>query len=1445
MTRSRSQRVTLTILKGIVYTAAFLCLLLVLVVGLMLTPWGKNQLRRGLLYQARPYLSANLEIERLEGSLFTSFVLHGVRLSTEGRDLVGIERVELEYRIGELFRNGTTIRRLVVHRPRISAGRLPDGRWDIAGLLNRRTPSQPRLGPRRQLHLPRIDIADGDVELRTPVSFGAAHIPTHFVALNGQIRFDDDGTAWRVELARLSWIGKAPDLTMDNLTGAFTNRAGDFVFEALSVQSPRTAFVVDGSVDRTPGPAVFDLDVKAARFTFQEWSGILNGLRSIAIESAFDARLKGPLSKLSVDLNMRSNGGNVRGPFVLDTTVPGWHGTGTIDLERLNLARWLNREDRPSDISGRVKFDFALNLGHAPTGPYEFTGSHAAYFGYEADDLRATGTIAPTEARIEAGTARAYGADVRLAKSTIGFEAPYHYRFAGRITEIDLRDVPPNVPIPHVESTLTFDYDVAGQFSSPFIKGGAVFAPSTFLGAAIGDGGSGTIDTSGSTIRYGGEADLRVVDLRSFGEAFDVDWLRDPRYAGTMNGHFKVDVEGTSAARMTLQTAGRLAHGQFFGGTFTDGDVTLRIADASLDASYDGRFDKIDPAVALNDPRLASSLSGSGRAAFHVQDLFTRTPTLADYTIDSNFALDGTVARGVVVDRGRFEGRLTGGTLTVAAFELTGSALEAKGSGRIELEADDASEFDYTVVRASLSELRELLGRPLAGEVSTSGRLTGPLNDWRFAGTTTIDDLALGDVTAESLTASYDVTMAPGPPLDSTARIEGRVVSLNVLGEKLQDVNGTVSLSGRSLDLDLTLVRDESFGGHITGTALLNSDGHSLELSSLTAEVQGSSWRLRSTARPPTVLWDDRRIELDPLQFERVGSAEQLVSLSGAWRTDGSGVLKATVSRVFLDSFSSEQPARYGGVIDGEVALGGTLDFPTVSAAFTISDGRVRELPYEKLATRIDYQGGALTIDARLDQAPGIWLTVTGRAPLDLFSERSEQPMDLAVKSSPIALTLLEGVTDVVRQVTGSMTLDFNVIGTSRDPHFVGQIQIENASFVVASSGSRYKNGRAGLRLGSDRVAVEVFHLEDNRGHPLELTGSLGTHELRVGDLEINVNAKGFEVLRNEFGTIEIDALVELRGVAESPRVEGRLTVTSGELKVDEILDRALFRPYSMQAAATPALDAIAVLNPWDRLGLDLELRIPGTLRMTGDEVQIRSGTPLGLGSFNLRAIGELYLYKDPNDVMYVTGSLDSVSGTYVFQGRRFDIDPVSSINFQGDRNPNLYVTVGREISGVLTRVTILGSLQQPELQLTSTPPLDPSDVLSLIVFGTSTNSLSGIQQQQLAIRAGALAAGFLTTPLVGALERSLGLDILEIEAPSDSRSGPRVTIGDEIAPGLVARFSRQFGIDEYDEATIEYFLSRILRLRGTFSDAAALNSRSPFRRTERAGVDLILFFSF
>ena len=79
---------------------------------------------------------------------------------------------------------------------------------------------------------------------------------------------------------------------------------------------------------------------------------------------------------------------------------------------------------------------------------------------------------------------------------------------------------------------------------------------------------------------------------------------------------------------------------------------------------------------------------------------------------------------------------------------------------------------------------------------------------------------------------------------------------------------------------------------------------------------------------------------------------------------------------------------------------------------------------------------------------------------------------------------------------------------------------------------------------------------------------------------------------------------------------------------------------------------AIAAFNPWERLGLDVTLHVPPGLHLTGQNVQVSPGTPIGLGDINLRVGGDLSLYKDREQPLAVTGSLDSIGGTYVFQYR-------------------------------------------------------------------------------------------------------------------------------------------------------------------------------------------------
>ncbi len=1440
----------LRLARGVLYVVVAVLVLGGVGLAAIETRWGKNQLRELIVREANQFLTATLEIDELEGSLLRGLRLTGIRLSRNNEAIVTIEEVSLSYSVRELLQDGTTVRNLRLLRPRVSARKDADGRWNLASLVRRDASDADRQGPRRTIRLLSIEVVEGDVRLGNPFTLGGFQLPTGYELLNASLSFTYVPVTWRLDFKEASWIGLAPDLTITRLSGGIANGRDGWELSDLQIRTPDSALTVGGQVRRGQGPATLDLGVHAERFRFQEWAGIVGLLGNMAVESAFDVRLTGPTSALKIDIDLKSDGGTVAGGVVLDTSAAPWRGQGGVDVARLDLARWLNRPDRTSDITGRVDFDLAFRRGF-PTGSFSFDGAHARFLEYEADDVRATGRLTEGEALITQGDATAYGANVTLRQSTISLESPYAFRFLGTANGVDLRQVPASVPIPHVESVLAFAYDVSGQFASPFIRGGATLGASTFIGAEVGAGSTGSLDTSTTPFTYKGSGFITGLSLPRLAREIEIDWLRDPRYSGSIDGRFSVEGTGGDATSMVLRGGGRVARSDLFGGVLSDADVTVQIEGGSLKAYFNGRLATINPALALNDPRAAASLSGTGWATIEVKDLLVRPPTLADYTVSGDVALTDSVVRDVSLTSTLMAATLQDSTLDVQYIRVDAPVLLGSGSGRVELDGTRSSWFDYEVGRADLGLAGELLGRPMSGEMITAGRLTGPTSALSVVGEATATRVDVADVRALTTSGRYDITFPLDAPARATARFNGRSSFVEVFGQQILEAAGTVDYRDGEFDVNLDLTAEETrLSGTIAGAFRLRLEERALDLLRLELDISNSSWRLLAEATPPTLSWDDDGLTITPLTMADRGRGDQRVNLSGSWRTDGRGALQVAVSRVALDPLASDGTGapRYGGFLDAEATITGNRQRPTGSGRFRISEGRVQRVTYRQLEGRLDYADGIFEVNLRLDQSADVWLTAAGTVPLALFSEGElDLPINISVASSPISLGLIEGLTGRVTDVSGQVQLNISAVGTGRDPHLTGTVELTDAAFAVAASGARYRNGRVSLRLVPDQVTVEAFRLEDRAGRTLVARGSIGTHELKVADVSIEAQALGFEILRNEFGTATIDTTLTMRGQIESPRLTGVVTIVGGVLNVNAILDRTLLQPYSSEPMVGPGLPGAwedVTLTAWERLGIDVELRVPNTMRFTGDNLQVTPGTPLGLGDFNVRALGDLYLYKDPAQPLYVTGSLDSLTGTYAFQGRRFTIDPISSVNFRGDLNPELYITVEREISGVRTQVTVAGPLDTPELRLASTPPLDPSDILSLIIFNTSTNQLSSVQQQELAVRAGTLAAGFLAAPLMSALQRSIGLDTLEIEQGTVGNSA-RVTIGAEIAPGLVARFSRQFGASEYDEATIEYYLSRILRLRGTFSDAGSLSAQSPFRRVERAGIDLLLFFSF
>jgi translocation and assembly module TamB len=177
--------------------------------------------------------------------------------------------------------------------------------------------------------------------------------------------------------------------------------------------------------------------------------------------------------------------------------------------------------------------------------------------------------------------------------------------------------------------------------------------------------------------------------------------------------------------------------------------------------------------------------------------------------------------------------------------------------------------------------------------------------------------------------------------------------------------------------------------------------------------------------------------------------------------------------------------------------------------------------------------------------------------------------------------------------------------------------------------------------------------------------------------------------------------------------------------------------------------------------------------------------------------------------------------------------------------DPRLELSAVRVIQGGDTRVRVGGSGRQPEIALASRPPLEEAEILSLIVFNESVNSLGEDERVALAERAGALAGSYVAGALAESIGRTLDVDLFEFEPLAEDSLGPRLTVGEQIGEDLFVKVSQQFGSQDVTQFVLEYELADFLRLQTSVAEGGGRSNRLLTRRTEQAGVDLIFFFSY
>lgn len=1451
------------------------------------TPWFRGWARAYIVRSSDRFLNGQLTIGDLDGNLFTGAVLSDFAIAMDGERVIYARRAEVDYNLSDLFSAGVVIDRIRLIEPEIVVRR------DARGLnLGRLVKSRQRdaQGRQRTVTLSDIEITDARITLHGIREIGPFVVPARFEDFDAKLVYEYQPDRSTLTLAQVSGDGRHPSLPIRQLAGTLAFSEGDMHLGDITLKTRESNIFVDGVIEEFLGSAVYRLVAKGAPWSLPELEGVVPYAAPYDLHPTVDARIEGPAAALVMTIDLTSEAGAATGVLTGDFVEPNRRLQGTLAMRHLDLGRLYSDPDLTSRISGRARFDLALLRGDVPfAGAWRFEGPSAEIMGYRVTNVRAAGRVNRRRVQILSGSGTAYGG-FATAQGVVQFADARGRGLAvdlrGRAAGLNLRTLPMTVPVPRLESDLhasayRMRYDAGG------FDGEATLLESVIEGATYAAGTRGQFSTRGGVIRYSADGTVAGLDLLRYGRALELTWLADPRLAGRLNGTFVMEGSGDRVENLSLTAKGALTGSTLFGGELPAMTYDATIQDRRLTLVADGRFRGFDGAVLTGYPAHTGLLNGTIKGRIEVADL-ARDLSIDGTAFDGLLALEASTIGGVRIDRATFDGFFTGRVGEIRRFDLTGPELTASASGRLDLSPAGQSNVAFTAETSDLSKIGQLAGYPLTGAASATGTITGNGTELRAEGAVRGSGVGYEEYRAANLDATFTAVI---PGLDYTRATGSTDLKATMIAAGAMEITEAAlkaAYDGADVAFSATL-REGGRELDTAGRATLHADHKEIHLSALSLAAGSQRWTLEG---------GDAAIQYGRGDLVLTG----VTLVSGASRISADGVLpldtarpvgplRLVVSNVDLAALEPLVLTNLGlrGTLDADAVVTGTLSAPLADGTLRVVNGAIRGYTFQSLEGGVDYGARALVLDVRLQQNPTEYLTAKGTVPLGALRRgaagehvEGDEQIDLRIESSPIQLSILQAFTPMVTNVRGFADINVTVRGTIGDPHLIGAIGIKGGAFDVPDLGTAYTGLDTQIDFTGHEMRIKTFTLADDNGAVMRVGGELSVHERQLGAFQVNIETENFEVIDNRLGDIQMTSLIALTGTLAQPRLIGSIELEAARVEVDRVFDVMGGNVYALspqnelpaagvtvrtreaeavrQAAAAEQKQAQAEaagaghaaggsVPLFDRLEMDLRVIVPNNLVLRGNDIRPSGPQSVAIGDLNVTVGGDVALRKAPRAAARLSGTVNTVRGTYDFQGRRFEVEREGVIRFLGteDINPLIDISATRDISGVLARVQLRGTLREPTLTLTSDPPLDEADILSLIIFNRPINQIGNEERGFLTDVAANYAAGIFTEQLSQSLGRALDLDLFEITTTTAAGEvTPRITVGQQFGERLFMRFSQQFGSQQVSEFTLEYELARFLRLAGTVAEGRqSAGQRLALRRVERFGIDLVFFFSY
>lgn len=1470
-------------------------LVLVLLSALLIqTAWVKRYLRGVAERRAEQAIGTNVAIGSLGGNLLTGVTLHNLRVGPEDRPIATVPEAEVEYSLVDLLTGAVDVSSIALRQPLIHLRRTESGVLNIAAFGADRSaaadgaasepagasgakpstdgvPSDTERPPGRGWAIGNITIEDGTLTIgNAVVRSNAVNVPERLVDLDARLDVQSRAEGGvRIGIDALSFQARSPSMTVRQAEGQIVIGPDTLRLQNLSLETDAGAVALDGAIRERQARPIYDLRIGTEDLALQKLAPLVPALEGYTLSPTIQATLQGPLEALEAQFQAKTQAGAISGDVTLDLSAPERAVRGSLQADDLNLAALQPDAGTQTDITGEATVDLQIPDDGVTglRGSYELDASEFRYGDYQAHDVHASGRIQGREIRVDA-RAGIYGGTAET-EGTIMLPSdgqPIEYDLDGRLRGVDPARLPANIRPPGAEALsapasrpreqargtgsardvsasddpgrpaagggVNLDFRLSGRGSN--VEAEARLLDFSLAGADFSDATVIDVSRKDGRLVYAATGSVRSLNLRRLGRELGLEALTAERYASDVNAQFDIRGGGTELGALTLAGSATLTDSEMFGAHFPTLTVKPDLERGAGTIALDGRFAGLDVGALTGNPSLDSTLQGTVDAQLRIDNLAAPDFSLGEIEAGGRLTLGESSVAGVPIDRAVLDATLTEALARVRELTVTGPDLAIEASGSLALNQTGASEFTYLIDTPALQRF-EAFGISASGDVLLKGRVTGNLARLDVNGTLSGTHVGYDETTALSINSDYDLVI---PDLSiERARVAAttELSELEAAGRSFASVTARTEYAARTLEFGAA-VTDEGRRLDAEGRLRWDATEQELHLRRFRFQTPDARWALASDDGA-VIRYGGDSVGIQDLTLR--SDAGGHVAVDGALGGPNA-TLTASIQNLQLDHVDDmilDEPVT--GVFGGTATITGSLGAPVVDANVEVRDGAYRGFEYQRAGGTVHYTPARVRLDVRVEQSDTTFLTAEGTVPL---SETAGEALDVAVQSSPIDLALVQAFTDELQQVEGTAEIDLTVRGSVASPLLDGFLHVRNGAFTVVVAQSRYTGFETDIAFEPDVLRVREFHLVDDEGNRLRVGGELALNGQKPGGVNVRIESEEFEVADNRFAELNVDTKLQVTGDLLRPQIEGTVGITGGQVRVDRIL-QALQGPYESRADDPAPQTGAGAFAP----AVSVVLRIPDTLVIRGTDLRAPGGTPVGLGDVNITVGGELRIRKEPGEELRLAGDVQTVRGTYEFQGRQFTIERDGRIAFMGtpEINPRLDIRAQREISGVVARVRIGGVLDAPELELSSQPPMGDAEILSLIVFNQPLSLLGSGEQVSLATRATALASGFVASQLTESVGEALELDILEIET-AGAEAGPLapvLTVGEQFGQ-LFIKLRQRFGPEAVSKAVLEYRFAEWLRLQSSYARGDA-SARNLLQRIEAGGLDLLFFFSY